>query len=138
MHQKLILIRGLPGSAKSTLAKMIATENCIHLEADMYFMKDGEYHWRASDISVAHAWCQSRTHDELSNGNSAIVSNTFTTQKEIDPYLEIARKYNIKPMIILMQNDFGNVHNVPQEAIDRMKARFQYQIELLQDQINLE
>jgi predicted kinase len=130
IEQKLILIRGLPGSAKSTLAKMLANEKCIHLEADMYFMVNGEYHWNASGLPYAHAWCQSRTDDELGNGNSVVVSNTFTTQKEVDPYLKIAKDHRITPMIILMQNDFGNVHNVPQEAINRMRDRFQYQIKM--------
>lgn len=130
MEQKLILIRGLPGSAKSTLAKMLANEKCIHLEADMYFMKDGEYRWDGAKLGAAHQWCQSRTDDEIGNGNSVVVANTFTTQKELNPYLEIAKSYGIIPMIILMQNYFGNVHNVPQEVIDRMKSRLQYEITL--------
>jgi predicted kinase len=130
MEQKLILIRGIPGSAKSTLGKMLAHEKCIHLEADMYFVRDGEYKWDGAKIGAAHLWCQSRTDDELGNGNSVVVSNTFTTQKELNPYLEIAKSHNIIPMIVLMQNDYGNIHSVPDETIQRMKNRFEYQIKV--------
>lgn len=38
----LTLVRGLPGSGKSTLAKTIRdTTGAVHLESDMFFMKDG-------------------------------------------------------------------------------------------------
>lgn len=37
---KLTLIRGLPGSGKTTLAKQLGV---LHVEADMYFMRDGRY-----------------------------------------------------------------------------------------------
>ena len=37
--KKLILLRGIPGCGKSTLAKSLGG---IHIEADQYFMEDGE------------------------------------------------------------------------------------------------
>lgn len=38
----LILLRGLPGSGKSTVADLIGAKGAgyAHFEADMYFMKD--------------------------------------------------------------------------------------------------
>ena len=45
--KKLILVRGLPGSGKSTIASAIDGSDesyaPIHLEADMFFMENGEY-----------------------------------------------------------------------------------------------
>ena len=38
--KELILLRELPGAGKSTLAKRVCNQ---HIEADMFFMKDGEY-----------------------------------------------------------------------------------------------
>ena len=38
--KELFLLRGLPGSGKSTLAKSLGGK---HIEADMFFMIDGEY-----------------------------------------------------------------------------------------------
>lgn len=127
---KLVLIRGLPGSGKSTLAK-----NLIgwyqHLETDMYWMKDGEYKFDATKLGEAHAWCQNETRELLSKGFSPVVSNTFTTKKELQPYFEIARSFNIVPTIILCQGKWGNIHNVPEETLRKMEARFEYDITAL-------
>jgi len=55
--KELLLLRGLPGSGKSTLAKLLGGE---HIEADMYFMKDGEYHFDGSKLKIAHEWCRNQ------------------------------------------------------------------------------
>jgi len=41
--KELILLRGLPGSGKSTFAKSISHAAVGHIEADMFFMKDWWY-----------------------------------------------------------------------------------------------
>ena len=38
--QELVLVRGLPGSGKSTYARSLGYPN---FEADMFFIKDGKY-----------------------------------------------------------------------------------------------
>lgn len=125
---KLILIRGLPGSGKSTLAQSILDDSdgyMGHVEADMYFLDENhEYKFDQSRIGAAHAWCQRNTELSLQLGSSIIVSNTFITIKELRPYFEIALKYGILPSVTLCQGEFGNIHSVPQEALDRMKTRF--------------
>ncbi len=47
--KELFLLRGLPGSGKSTLAKSLSDS---HIEADMFFMKDGEYKFDGSKIKM--------------------------------------------------------------------------------------
>lgn len=130
MTAQLTLIRGLPGSGKSTLAKVLAEKyNGKHFEADMFFVDDaGNYNWTADKIGLAHAWCQGNVKAYLEWNYPVFVSNTFTTEKELRPYFDIALEFGITPVIITMQNDFGNVHAVPQEAIDRMKNRFVYDL----------
>lgn len=130
---RLTLIRGMVGSGKSTLAQKLVFQSkiqCVHLEADMFFMKNGEYKFDPSKLSDAHYWCRERTEYYLKNwyNVNVIVSNTFTTKKELKPYFDIAGKFGIIPVVILCQNEFGSIHNVPEETIEKMKNRFQYDI----------
>ena len=131
----LILVRGLPGSGKSTLAEKIADHGNgvfdAHFEADMYFMGPMGYNWVATEVGKAHAWCQNETRISLINGLDVVVSNTFTTISELRPYFEIAKSCGIVPTVITCQNEFGNVHNVPQATLDKMKTRFQHNISQL-------
>jgi predicted kinase len=129
--QTLTLIRGLPGSGKSTLAKALgADNNSINFEADMYFMKNGQYVFDQSKLHSAHQWCFRQTDEYLGHNMSVIVSNTFTTQKECQPYIDLAKEKGIKLQIITVQGEFGSIHNVPEAAIERMKARFQWEIKV--------
>ena len=128
----LTLIRGIPGSGKSTLAKLIAQSslNAVHLEADMYFSQDGEYKFDASKLHQAHSWCMTETIQALNRGRDVIVSNTFTTIKELRPYFEFAKTFaaGTVPRVILAQNQFTNVHGVPEEKLAQMRARFVYDL----------
>lgn len=128
----LILIRGIPGSGKTTLATKImesVLENCTHYEADMYFMdNDGNYNWERSKIREAHQWCQDKTDYDLERGYTVIVSNTFTTIKELKPYMSLAEKYCITPTIITCHNNWGSIHNVPPDTIIAMQNRFEYDL----------
>ena len=127
MKPKLTLIRGLPGSGKSTLAQeiVLGKENWEHYEADMYFMNNGKYDFNPSLLGRAHIWCQNEVDSALDYGINVVVSNTFTTLKELKPYFLIAKEHGITPSVVHCQHSFGSVHDVPQETIDKMKARWQ-------------
>lgn len=133
---KLTLIRGLPGSGKSTLAKKLAsTDDGEHFEADMYFMtSSGEYVFDAQRLRHAHVWCQTETFDCLSFGASVYVSNTFTTIKELRPYFDLALEFDITPTVITMNNQWGNVHDVPEDKLKAMKQRFVHDLSPLFDE----
>jgi predicted kinase len=120
---KLILIRGLPGSGKSTVAKNF--KDCKHLEADMFW--GDNYDFDKARIREAHEWCNQKTLYYL-NYMDVVVSNTFTTKNELRPYFEIAKSFGILPTVLTCHNSFGNVHNVPEDILELMKGRFEYDI----------
>jgi len=120
----LLLVRGLPGSGKSTFAKKLT--NFIHWEADMYFIdENGNYNYQLKFIQNAHKWCLKRTMDSLMLEDNVVVTNTFTTKWEMDPYIQFAKKENIGINIITLRNQFKNIHNVPEEVYEKMKQRFE-------------
>ena len=126
MKNYLILVRGLPGSGKSTIANLIDYTGFIHLETDQYWGPD--YKFDMSKLGEAHQWCQDETANMLGRGHDVVVSNTFTTKKELQPYFDIAKRFGIVPQVILCQGQYGNIHNVPVEVLEKMKNRFEYDI----------
>lgn len=128
-ENKLIIIRGLPGSGKSTKAKEIVccddTETTKHYEADMFHIINGEYCFNVKNIKDAHKWCQASTAYWLNRGCTVVVSNTFTTIKEMEPYFEMAKQYGAYIEVIEMKENYGNVHNVPEDVLQKMADRWE-------------
>lgn len=121
---ELILIRGLPGSGKSTMARAMTTHE--HYEADMFFIgSDGVYRYDPKKIKNAHEWCQRETFKALANGKNVVVSNTFTRRFEIEPYFEMAVAFGIQPKILEATGNWPNVHGVPVEIIEKMRQRWE-------------
>ena len=133
-HMKtLILLRGLPGAGKSTLAKMFVGEKeYCHKEADMFFVdRDGKYKFEPSKIKDAHAWCQEEIEFVMKHEHSpVVVSNTFTQEWEMEAYYKLAEKYGYRVTSIVVENRHGgeNVHGVPADKLEQMKNRFEIKL----------
>lgn len=99
----LYLMRGLPGSGKSNLAKRL-TKNVF--STDDYFIKNGKYEFDFEQIEQAHEWNQQRVEDELKLGTKKIaVDNTNTSAWEMTPYVRLAMRYDYN--IVLVEPDTG-------------------------------
>lgn len=126
MHT-LYIIRGLPGSGKSTLALSLlnTTRDMRHVEADMFFMKDGIYQFDPTQLKDAHAWCQGVVKDYMEFGIPVVVSNSFVKLWEMKPYLDMAQKHNYNVQVIECNGNFGSTHDVPEATIERMRAAWE-------------
>lgn len=125
----LYLIRGLPGSGKSTFALKLANAiGAYTFEADHFHEDaDGNYVWRPENVANAHALCQRAVrHIMTSNGKDIVVSNTFTTEKELKPYLDLAAEHGYSVTTLVVENRHGNksIHGVPEETMTKMRNRF--------------
>lgn len=121
---KLLLIIGLPGTGKSTLASNVSkANNMVHIEADDYFInkETGEYHFDKDKLQEAHHYCLEKAKTLLQNGNRVVVSNTFTTRKERSPYLELGYKYAIHTAI----GNYSNTKDIPDDTLTKMSDRWE-------------
>ena len=131
--KELIIIRGPSGSGKTTAA---LKQNTIHLfEADTFFMtntKDYDFHHDL--LKEAHAWCLGTVANTMfvDSPDKIVVSNTFITKWEMQPYLDLAQKmgYTVKVYKTAGPWDAStlaqrNEHNVPIDVIRRQIAKFE-------------
>jgi predicted kinase len=123
--KELILVRGCPGSGKSTFAKLLGGK---HIEADMFFMKDGEYQFDFTKLKDAHRWCNTIVGGWMSDGEErVVVSNTFTQEWEMKDYYDWAKDFDYKVFSIIVENRHGGVneHGVPEDKLEIMRKRFE-------------
>lgn len=140
MNKVLYILRGLPGSGKSTVANSLTSTDRV-FEADKYFYdSDGNYNFDGSKLGEAHAWCKEQVEFCMmpaENGETnwfpnlpIVVSNTNTTEKEFKPYVELAEKYGYAVVFLVVENRHGNksLHDVPEASLDKMEKRFQIKL----------
>ena len=125
--QKIILIRGIPGAGKSTYAKFLKEKYKKYdfsiFEADDFFMVGEKYEYNPSKIKDAHEYCYKRAMD--SKGKNIIISNTFTKVWEMKKYLALANEYDADCIVFRIMGHHKNVHDVPEEVINRMERNFE-------------
>ena len=124
--KQLILLRGLPGSGKSTFAKSLGVSE--HYEADMFFERNGKYEFDPSRLKDAHQWCRHSVMDAMKEGHSKIiVSNTFTQEWEMEAYYLLAEElgYQVFSVVVENRHNGENIHGCPKDKIEIMRNRFE-------------
>jgi predicted kinase len=135
----LYIVRGIPGSGKSTFAKRLVEHDFLVCEADKFYVdkETGEYNFDFSKIKDAHKFCQETVEtymkDSLVNDQfyrEIAVSNTFTQEWEMEPYIKLAEKYGYMVFTVIVENRHGgkNIHGVPEDKLQIMKDRFEVKL----------
>lgn len=141
--QKLLLIlRGLPGSGKSTLSRVLLGQSCdgVVLSTDDYFRQQFGYSYNAAQLGDAHEWNHKRAKQAMEQGKSpVIIDNTNTQAWEMKPYVEVALEKGYR--VEFHEPDTWwkfdpeelekrNKHGVTREKIAQMLERYEYQISI--------
>jgi NEDD4-binding protein 2 len=137
----LIVMRGVPGSGKSTRAKSLKAtyESLGHpvciFSTDDFFVKNGVYTFVMPALGHAHAWNLNRALMAMIEGSPVvIVDNTNTTGWEPKPYVKAGLRLGYEVQIIEPETPWAfiaeecakrTVHGVPVETIRAMLARWE-------------
>lgn len=123
---KLVIIRGLPGSGKTTIAHLEYRE-AVRYEADQYFEDDrGNYNYDPKDQAMAHFNCQMNVWSAMLFKFPLItVSNTFTRHSEYAVYLSMARLHGYEVEIRVARGSWDSIHKIPADVIERMRERWE-------------
>ncbi|KAF1532392.1 NEDD4-binding protein 2, partial [Eudyptes sclateri] len=136
--QVLVLLRGVPGSGKSYLARTLLEDNPggIILSTDDYFYKHGQYHYDPDCLGEAHDWNRKRAKEAFEMRISPIIiDNTNIQAWEMKPYVTLAQQFKYKVMFREPDTwwkfkpkelERRNIHGVSKEKIKRMLERYEH------------
>ena len=138
----LILVRGVSGAGKSTVGEMFddgATTRI--LSTDDLFYVDGEYNFDPSKLAEYHQAIIDKVESLMVEYDwkimdhdyswfpidRIVVCNTFTQMWEMEPYFNLAKKYDwcIHTIIVENRHDSDSIHKVPADTILQQKDRFE-------------
>lgn len=119
-----ILVRGIPGSGKSTFGMSLAEYLGVpKVEADDYFLTtEGEYNFDSNELKIAHEECQRRAVQAAKKFSGVVVCNTFSTIPEMQFYLD-----NFDQILVMKKplRCYQNTHQVPAHVIAKMIDRWE-------------
>lgn len=133
--KRLILMRGFPGSGKSTMANRIAMQfaNSVIYATDDFWMNNGRYEFDPTRLTEAHEWNQARCEKALEEDKVVIVDNCNICQEHMQPYLDMASRHGaeVEKQVAPLNNEDletlfrNNSHDVPYHIFEKMKEQWE-------------
>lgn len=134
----LIIVRGLPSSGKSTIAKLLVANSGVAISADEYLTtSNGEYCFSKTNFIEAQKMCKKDCELLMQDGVSPIVlHNTMAESWESKEYFEYAEKFGYQTHVLNLY-DAGcndqelaarNTHAMPSHLIQKMRQKWNIDI----------
>lgn len=127
-NKVLYIVRGIPGSGKSTLGDLFADQA---FSADEYMVDErGKYKFDPAKLKECHDNCFRSVVNSMKIGAQPVlaVCNTFTQEWEYMRYIFAALAYGYDPIGLNVQGLHENIHGCPGDQILKMEGRFQHNI----------
>lgn len=131
-QRRAFIMRGVPGSGKSTVAKTLVGEKGKIHSTDEYFYQDGIYRFEPRKLSEYHDRNFLAFEMSLAAGiDTVICDNTNIVKQWYYRYVCAANKYGYMVAFIVMPHPdpkiaaARNAHNVPEHIIRRMIANWE-------------
>lgn len=129
-QKHLIILRGLPGAGKTTLARVLSENGKYPLfSVDDFFTdaKTGKYSFVFSKNHIAYRQCLQHCEKAMKeNILKIILHNVFSMQWEMEPYFKLAKQYSYTLHITTVEkyHTHSNTHGITNEQIKKMAKKF--------------
>ena len=117
MKPNLVIIRGVPGSGKSTFARQKFPDYTL-VENDQFYKGDN---LTAQECRQAHLQCLDTTVNLLKSGTNVAVANTFSSHV-VDEYIKHCGPLSSIKIYWLHTSGTKSIHKVPMNVVERMIA----------------
>lgn len=125
----LIILRGLPGSGKSSLSKILSEDKWPVFSIDSYFTDPvtQEYAFQFDKNHLAYKNCELQTEKAMQQKIEKIfIDNTFTLEWEMEPYFKLASLYHYTVHVVTVENRHKgkNIHHIDDALIMKMAEKY--------------
>jgi len=121
------IIRGIPGSGKSTLAAKMAEESHVsYVETDQFLYNEkGEYEWTEERLSRAIDQCYDGVYLRMVMKEPIVITaGVYSRWRAMRGYIELAQTHGYQVHIIECKGDYGSIHGVPADRLEKIKQKF--------------
>ena len=131
----MVIMRGLPGSGKSTVTETFRCQGFAVCSADDFFMVGGEYRFDRARLKDAHDACFEKARRAVATGRPVVIDNTNIRRRDFARYIALAEEYGYRVTELTVGRPTDpafaelcakrNVHRVPRNTILRMSREFE-------------
>lgn len=124
--KQFIVVRGLPGSGKSTFASLIAGKDSI-VAADDFLYVDGKYVFTPERLKEAQRLALAKFIELVKAGEPLIVYTGVSPDLvDVRPYEMLAKEKGYSITYLVVENRHGktSIHDVPSSVVKMMRSVF--------------
>jgi len=150
---KVVILSGIPGSGKSTIAREMTKDGGVICSADQHFTDEaGNYNFVPFELQIAHAKCMKKFIDAIMEGKKiVVVDNTNTSIEQVSPYYLVAKAFGLRDISLIVLKCSPqlaltrNTHNVPShnvmqhhDRLSQMRVPATWKLDYIQRQVQAE